>query len=261
MAITRPIEAGTTFRTPIYTGRKDEAPYIDLSPTEIDAVNACLDAGFEHFAMASPKLASIYQAQREDILTWAGFAKAAMDNKVISYPSQPGGIGICWMNPQSIMYDEGDGFFTEYNGWEANTHNVVLATTGAPDFTGENFLFGSDSEYYKSHDVPGKRAISVVLKDGLIEIGTTPSFMLQRIISESDTQYGIISEPPTYAIPIERGIGLYVHKTLGMVPLWNDLGIKWSVLPLRDVTATILPVGVTFYEHAYLNELAQRATS
>jgi len=257
MAITRPIEAGTTFRTPIYTGRKDEAPYTDLSPTEIDAVNACLDAGFEHFAMTSPKLTSIYQAQREDILTWAGFAKAAMDNKVISYPSQPGGIGICWMNPQSIRSDAKDlaADFTEYNGWEINTHDIKL------DDAGEDYLFGDATHYYKSHDTPGKRAISIVLKDGLIEIGTTPSFMLQRIISESDTQYGIISEPPTYTIPIERGIGLYVHKTLGMVPLWNDLGIKWTVLPLRDVTATLLPVGITFYEHAYLSTLVRRAAT
>lgn len=250
MAITRPIEAGTTFNTPVYTGGKKEAPYTDLSPTEIDAISACLDAGFEHFAMTSPKLASIYQAQKQDIITWAGFAKAAMDNKVISYPSAPGGIGVCWINPQSIYHSGSDD--TQYIGWEPNTNNVV-GTGGTGLAAGvEDYLFGDGSHYYKSYDVMPERAMSVILKDGLIEIGTTPSFMVHRYISESDTQYGIISEPPTYTLPIEQGVGLYLHKTLGMIPLWNDLGIKWSFLPIRSGTPTIIPVGVTFFEHSYL---------
>jgi hypothetical protein len=75
-----------------------------LTKPEIQAIEACLDMGIEHFEMTSPKLARIIAAQREDFITWGGFAKAAMDDKVIGFPSKPGGIGVCWINPQSRQY-------------------------------------------------------------------------------------------------------------------------------------------------------------
>ncbi len=258
MTVTRPLisghDRGDTFSTSIYTGRKNEAPYTALAPSEEIAVHTCLDMGFEHLAMVSPKLASIYQAQRADIITWAGFAKAAMGNKVIGYPSQPGGIGVCWLNPQSIYYTDADD--TANNGWDTNTNNLKEIDT-----LEETYLFGSSSEYYKSYDEKPNRAMSVILKDGLVEVGTTPSFMLHQIRSESDTQYGVISESPLHMLPIEEGLGVYLHKTIGMVPLWSDLGIKWSVLPIRTGTPTVIPIGVTFYEHGYLNTLGLRSTS
>lgn len=262
MAITRPIETGTTFRTIVYTGRKGEAPYTDLSEGEIAAINICLDTGFEHLGMVSPKLTSIYQAQRADILTWAGFAKAAMDNKVIGYPSRPGGIGVCWLNPWSIHPNTAEILdMSEVIGWKEDSYELKELKEGTI-----HYLFGSYAgdetcgEYYKSYDQQPRRAMSIVMKDGLVEIGTTPSFSLHQIISESDTQYGVVNESPLNMLPVEQGLGVYLHKTIGMVPLWSDLGIKWSILPIRDGTPVVVPIGVTFYEHGYFSGLDSRGT-
>ena len=96
--------------------------------------------------------------------------------------------------------------------------------------------------------------MSIIAKDGLVEIGTTPSFQIHQIKTENDTQYGIIAEPPTYMLPIEDNLGVYVHKTLGQIPLWYDLGIRWSFLPLRDCTPVVVLAGLTFYEHTFLSK-------
>ena len=95
-------------------------------------------------------------------------------------------------------------------------------------------------------------APSIIAKDGLVEIGTTPSFQVHQIKTENDTQYGIIAEPPTYMLPIDDNLGVYVHKTLGQIPLWYDLGVEWSFLPIRTCTPVVVMAGLTFYEHEFL---------
>ncbi len=252
--ITKPIAAGPVFRTEVYTGGKNEAPFTDLGPSEIDAINACLDMGIEHFNMVSPKLARIIEPQREDFFTWAGFAKAAMDDKVIGFPSKPGGLGVTWITPQSIYRSATDD--TQYNGWETNSNEVELVAGTPKPLFGD--IEGTVIKYYKSYNQMPERSFSVIAKDGLIEIGSTPSFRVQRIYTESDTQYGVIAEPPTNILPIEKCTSLYVHKTIGQVPLWYDLGIRWEVLPIKSCTATIIPIGLTFYEHSFMPTLEAR---
>jgi len=247
-------DIGTSFDTTIFTGGKESAPYADLAPEERQAVEACIDMGLEHMALVSPKLANIIGAQREDFITWAGFAKAAMDEKVIGFPSKPGGIGVCWINPQSRQFS-GDEVYTKHNGWTINTNELAAVTAGTVDF-----ILGDGTDNYKSYPTAPYRSMSVVAKDGLIEIGTTPSFMVHQIKSETDTKYGIVSEAPTFQLPIESGVGVYVHKTLGMIPLWNDLGITWSVLPIRSCTPVIFLAGLTFYEHEFLSKPAVRSS-
>ena len=235
-----------TFNTSIYSGGKGSAPFTDLDEAEIQAIEACLDMGIEHFEMTSPKLARIIAAQREDFITWGGFAKAAMDDKVIGFPSKPGGIGVCWINPQSRQFSSSD-TYTQYNGWTINSNELAEITAGEKDY-----FFGDGTNWYKSYPTTPKRSMSIIAKDGLVEIGTTPSFQVHQIKTENDTQYGIIAEPPTYMLPIDDNLGVYVHKTLGQIPLWYDLGVEWSFLPLRTCTPVVMLAGVTFYEHEFL---------
>ena len=242
-----------TFNTSIYSGGKGSAPFTDLDEAEIQAIEACLDMGIEHFEMTSPKLARIFAAQREDFITWGGFAKAAMDDKVIGFPSKPGGIGVCWINPQSRQFSSSD-TYTQYNGWTINSNEVAAITAGTKDY-----FFGDGTHWYKSYPIAPNRSMSIIAKDGLVEIGTTPSFQVHQIKTENDTQYGIIAEPPTYMLPIEDNLGIYVHKTLGQIPLWYDLGIEWSFLPLRDCTPVVMLAGLTFYEHEFLPYPVKRA--
>ena len=242
-----------TFNTSIYSGGKGSAPFTDLDEAEIQAIEACLDMGIEHFEMTSPKLARIFAAQREDFITWGGFAKAAMDDKVIGFPSKPGGIGVCWINPQSRQLSSSD-TYTQYNGWTINSNEVAAITAGMKDY-----FFGDGTNWYKSHPINPKRSMSIVAKDGLVEIGTTPSFQVHQIKTENDTQYGIIAEPPTYMLPIDDNLGVYVHKTLGQIPLWYDLGIEWSFLPLRACTPVVMLAGLTFYEHEFLSKPEARS--
>ena len=242
-----------TFNTSIYSGGKGSAPFTDLDEAEIQAIEACLDMGIEHFEMTSPKLARIIAAQKEDFITWGGFAKAAMDDKVIGFPSKPGGIGVCWINPQSRQYSSNDDY-TQYNGWTINSNEVAAITAGMKDY-----FFGDGTHWYKSYPIAPNRSMSIIAKDGLVEIGTTPSFQVHQIKTENDTQYGIIAEPPTYMLPIDDNLGVYVHKTLGQIPLWYDLGIEWSFLPIRTCTPVVMMAGLTFYEHTFLSSPVARS--
>ena len=242
-----------TFNTSIYSGGKGSAPFTDLDEAEIQAIEACLDMGIEHFEMTSPKLARIFAAQRGDFITWGGFAKAAMDDKVIGFPSKPGGIGVCWINPQSRQYSSNDDY-TQYNGWTINSNEVAAITAGMKDY-----FFGDGKNWYKSYPIAPNRSMSIIAKDGLVEIGTTPSFQVHQIKTENDTQYGIIAEPPTYMLPIDDNLGVYVHKTLGQIPLWYDLGIEWSFLPIRTCTPVVMMAGLTFYEHTFLSSPVARS--
>lgn len=241
------------FKTPIYSGGRTELTTTQLSPDERAAVMRCFDMGVDHARMTAPQVAAILEAQRDDFLVWAEVAKAAFDDQPITFPSKPGSIGVCWLNPQSRQYSSSDGT-GQYNGWTINTNEVAATTAGTLDY-----FFGDGTNYYKSYATKPYRAMSVIAKDGLVEIGTTPSFMLSQIKTEATTQYGIVSEPPTFLLPAEEGKGVYIHKTIGMVPLYNDLGLMWSFLPIRSCTPVILALGLTFYEHAYLTAPAARA--
>lgn len=241
------------FNTPIYSGGRTEVTTTPLSQDERNAVIRCFEMGVEHARMVSPQVAAILEAQRDDFMVWAEVAKAAMDDQPITFPSKPGSIGVCWINPQSLLYSSNDGY-TQYNGWTNNTNEVAATTAGTLDY-----LFGDATHYYKSYPTKPYRSMSIIAKDGLIEVGTTPSFMVSQIKTEATTQYGVVSEPPTFLLPAENGKGIYVHKTIGMVPLYNDLGLKWSFLPIRSCTPVIIPAGLTFYEHGFLSEPTARS--
>lgn len=241
------------FTTPIYSGGRTEVTTSPLSKDERDAVLRCYEMGVEHARMTAPQVAALLEAQRNDFLIWAEVAKAAMDDQPITFPSKPGTIGVCWLNPQSRQYSSSDGY-TQYNGWTINTNEIAAVTAGTADY-----FFGDGTNNYKSYPTKPYRSMSVIAMDGMLEIGTTPSFMVSQIKTEATTQYGIMSEPPTYLLPAEEGKGIYIHKTLGMVPLYFDLGLTWSFLPIRSCTPVILPIGLTFYEHGFLTAPANRS--
>jgi hypothetical protein len=147
--------------------------------------------------------------------------------------------------------------YTQYNGWTINSNELAAVEAG------QTWIISSATatHWYRSYPTAPKRSMSIIAKDGLVEIGTTPSFQVHQIKTENDTQYGIIAEPPTYMLPIEDNLGIYVHKTLGQIPLWYDLGIEWSFLPLRDCTPVVMLAGLTFYEHEFPAEARERARS
>ena len=242
------------FTTPIYSGGRTEVTTTPLSQDERNAVLRCYEMGVEHARMTAPQVAAILESQRDDFLVWAEVAKAAMDDQPITFPSKPGTIGVCWINPQSRQYSSTAGDLTQYNGWTINTNEITETTAGTL-----GYFFGNGTYYYKSYPTKPNRSMSVIAKDGLIEIGSTPSFMLTQIKTEATTQYGVVSEPPTFLLPAETGKGVYIHKTIGMVPLYNDLGIEWSFLPIRKCTPVIIPIGLTFYEHGFLQKPAVRS--
>ena len=242
------------FTTPVYSGGRTEVTTTPLSQEERNAILRCYEMGVEHARMTAPQVAAILESQRDDFLVWAEVAKAAMDDQPITFPSKPGTIGVCWFNPQTRQYSASDD--TQYNGWTIDTNEITATTAGTLDYF---FGDGNASHHYKSYPTKPNRSMSVIAKDGLIEIGSTPSFMLTQIKTEATTQYGVVSEPPTFLLPAETGKGVYIHKTIGMVPLYNDLGIKWSFLPIRSCTPVIIPLGLTFYEHGFLSAPAVRA--
>lgn len=245
-----------TFNTSIYSGGKGSAPYSDLDDVEIQAIETCLDIGIEHFELTNPKIARILASQKNDFIIWGGFAKAAMDDKVIGFPSKPGGIGVSWINPLSRQLS-GDAEYTGNVGWDLNSNELKTLTVDK-----KAYLFGgggeNEDQWYKSYPTLPKRSMSIIAKDGLIEIGTTPSFQMHQIRTENDTQYGVISEPPTYMLPIDDNLGVYVHKTIGQIPLWYDLGFEWSILPTRTCKPVVLLAGLTFFEHDFMPKLEAR---
>jgi len=229
----------------VFTGGRDVVNVERLTREEEDAVLMCVRMVERQLALISPSLAADWRKHESAWLKWAAVAKGLFpEKKPVSFPSEPGKIGVAPLFPQAIKYAASPSDTAPcYTNYETNKWTIPLTAGTAA------WILGDGSHYYKASPQTNKHAMLVVMQDGVIEVGTTPSAQQFRIVTEIYSRYGIYVANPLVDNTIEHGKLIYRYPTPGMIPVYHDLGIMWGFMPTRDGKADIRLLGLVFYEH------------
>ncbi|MCD6240370.1 hypothetical protein J7K27_02445 [Candidatus Bathyarchaeota archaeon] len=224
---------------------RTELDYVDLKPSERDAVNRVIDLVVNHLGLISPTLAREFESQRSAFIKWAGVAKALFpEEKPITFPSQVGTIGVLPLFPQAIKYAATPSSSTPcYTDYSANSWDISLTAGTAA------YIFGDGTNYYKASPQTGKHSMLVVAQNGLVEIATTPKIQQYKIYSETESKYGIFVVSPVQDVSIDPNKPIYLYSTPGMLPVYHDFGVMFKILPNVSGTSSIRLLGLVFYEH------------
>lgn len=236
----------------IYFAGRTDIEYIQPSADEIADVDKCFDLGLSRLARISPVLAAEFMPQKSMFEKWAGVAKAKFPGtKSISFPGQSGNIGVNFLCPALIKYAATpSSTYPCYTSYTVNSWDLSLTAGTAVYLVG-----GSGTNYYKASPTTEKHQLTVIAKNGVLEIGTTPKIDQMRLISQADTRYGPWVAHPLIDVTIEPNKLIYQYPTIGAVPLYHDFGITWSVMPRVTGTSTIKLIGLSFYEHDFFNDV------
>jgi hypothetical protein len=229
-----------------FFGGRKTITWNTITPEEEQNISKLIDTNAAILAKKLPSVASEFLSQKSAFLKWAGVAKGMFPvSKPITYPSQPGTIGVAMLFPQAINYPGS----TQSTGYTPDSWNIsTTAKTNA-------FLYGSSTTFFRNSSTnassPGTgHAISVVMQNGLIEYSTTPKLTQEwRILTEAASEYGIYVGEPLMDVQINQYINAYQYPTLGQIPIWFDLGTRWYYGPLATGVDSIRQIGLVYYEH------------
>jgi len=235
----------------VFLGGRPTVEVVDLSPEEVAAVNKCISDTAYLLRKSAPSIAADFEKQRSLFLKFAQIAKGIFpESKPIQYPSQTGGIGVIPLIPQLIKYAATpSSTYPCYTSYPANSWDITF-TAGTPAF-----IFGDGTNFYKASPTTNMHALLVVMQNGLVEIGTSPKIVQQRIRTSAESKYGIFATNPIAEIPVEPNKTIYQHMTLGAIPVYYDFGIEWKVLPIQSGISTLKLIGLGFYEHDLLSDV------
>jgi len=228
----------------VFTGGRENVEYSQLTEAEVSAIEDCIKMGYSLLSKVAPDIAKDFYEHLEVFIKFGGVAKALFDNKPISFPSEPGTIGVNILFPQAIKYvatpTTNAEAYTDYktNSWEMDV------TAGTPAW-----ILGDGTNYYKASNQTNKRELFVVMQHGVIEVGPTPSIDQFIIKTQINQKYGIYTAHPLSDQPVVEGKPIYRYPTLGVIPVYPDLGIMWGYMPRKTNTVSLRLLGVVFYEH------------
>lgn len=225
--------------------------YVDLSKEEERAVERVFDMGIEHLRKVAPSIAADVERQRQLAIIMAGVAKATFPfRKNYAYPSVPGSLSVAWLFPQAIRYAATPGPTAPcYTSYKPNSWDIDV-TAGTPAW-----LFGDGTNFYRASPTTNRHSFILVFRNGVVEVGSTPSIEQFWIISEAKRDYGIYTVEPLVDVPVEKGVALYQYPTPGAVFVSHESGIMWGFMPRTSGTKTIKLLGLIFYEHDFASSL------
>ena len=216
----------------------------EFNDTEMKLFDAFIDYAKTQLERISPTIANDFVEQRDLILTFAKIFKAKIGSKAfggLTPSSSQFGIGL--LIPYDLKYDTSA--VTAYDG---RTWKISLTAGTA------TYLLGDATTFYKASSTVGKRSMFVILKNGLIEIGTTPKIDQLKIETEK-INYTPFRLSPLADIAIEKEKPVYQYITPMAIPVWYDFGIKISVMPNTTGTSDLRLLGVVYFEYDYYNAL------
>lgn len=237
----------------VFLGGRDRLDFADLEASEKNAVKQCIQDGLRKLQRVSPEIARTVQNQEQELIQFAGVAKATFpEEKIISYPGTAGNIGVAWLTPQFVQYNNGASStypcYTDYtlNKWELS---LTAGTTA--------YLLGDSSNLYKASPTTNQHTFNVIMQDGIIEVGSSPR--LVQMVLEQQGQEGKYAPWTPHTLmdqTIQPDTNIYQYQTLGMIPCSHDFGTRLKVLPNYTGTADIRLLGITFYEFDFMSDLS-----
>jgi hypothetical protein len=241
--------AQTTGITVASLGRQ-AMPVSELDSREIEAIKRVWYYGLEHIRKISPTIYADIARQDKLVFEFAKVAKAILSvvKKNYQFPSVPGSLGVAWLFPQAIGYKVDN--VVGATGYSANSWDIPI-TAGS-----KAYILGSDTAWYKTSAVTEKRHCILILENGLIEYGTTPSVEQFRLVSEAKQDFGIYTVEPLVDVPLEYGKATYQYPTPnGALFVDYQTGVRWYFIPKRTGTMTLKLLGLVFYEHDFASDV------
>jgi len=225
-----------------FEGARDTTERISLTDEEVDAVERVMDIYTKHLSKISPTVADLVERQRSVALKMAEVAKATFTvEKSITYPGTAGNIGINFLVPQAIRYvATPTATSPAYTDYPANSWTLSL-TAGTAEY-----LLGSTTNYYRANPADNNHVFFFVFEDGIIEVGSTPSFNQFYLEHDGFTKYAPWTTHSLVDIDVEKLV--YIYNTIGVIPVYHNLGIKLSAMPTVTKTSEVRLLGLYFYE-------------
>jgi len=241
----------TANKIDIFFGGKQDVTVVELESHEEAAIKRCFRHGLRLIKKISDELAEILEPQEELFIRWGEVAKGNIDeNKPITFPATSGTIGVNWLIPQAVKYvataSADNPAYTNYanNKWE-----MTLSAGSAA------YIFGDGTNFYKACPASNQKCFLVIAQHGVIEIGSTPKINLMKIWTQGESKYTYWSVHPLVDVPIEvndEEKKIHVYNTVGMVPVYNDFGIQWELIPVYSGTSVIPLIGLFFFEYDFM---------
>jgi len=232
--------------------RPEDLPLVPLDAKEEEVFDKCFRAVVEYYKRVLPEVADIIDKQRDLVHLAARLFKGKIGieaKKLVGFTPQPGMIGIQPLAPKDIRYVKTatatDPAYSQYelNSWDLK---VTAGTT--------KWLLGDGTNYYRSKPTVNQRALIVILKDCLVEIGTTPSFN-QFIVKAETKPYTPWVVHEFIDVTIQKNLTAYIYNTPGALLCMHDYGMMLGSMPVRTGTSNLRLVGFVFYETDYFKDL------
>lgn len=234
---------------PVLTGGTRTLEVAELSPTELSRIVEFLDYYARKLEKVSPVVAEDFRAQQGFFVDVAAYAKARFDNKpynedeVVELP-RAGQLGIQALICKDLIYP-GEGAAT-HRTWD------LAAVAGV-----RVYMFGAaaplwfTTSFYNAVPVVGQRSMIAIMKNGIIECGSTPSVNWIWYTTQGQA-YPPFRPDILRDGQVECDKPVYQYHTPGAMVLTPDLGTSLSLQPTRTETISPRLVGLVFAEYTYL---------
>ena len=191
----------------------------------------------------SPEVANDFKRQAALFQSVGEVFKAKVDKAFGGILPTSGQFGVGLIIPQDIRYAATPSSTNPcYTDYPANSWTLSL-TAGSTVY-----LLGSSANFYKARTTTGYRCAMVIMKNGIIEVGTSPSINQFQVQTER-TSYPAFSVHPLVDQPLERGYTIYRYNLPFAIPVFHDFGVKLMGMPITTKSSEIRLIGVVFYEY------------
>jgi len=233
----------------VLIGGLGEQEVSDFSSTEDELFNKFIEDSVDALEKISTEIAKDFEGQAGLFHEIARIFKAKVDKPFGGLLPTSGQFGAGLLIPQDVKYvATASSTYPAYTHYSSNSWNITLTAGTA------RYLLGDGTNYYKASPTTGSRAIFCIMKNGIIEIGTTPSFNQFQIKTERVT-YPAFSVHPLVDQPVERGYTIYRYNVPFAIPVFYDFGIMIGGMPLVSKTSDVRLIGVIFYEYDFRKNL------
>ena len=191
----------------------------------------------------SPEIAADFKAQAPLFRTIGEVFKDKADKAFGGILPSSGQFGVGLIIPQDIRYyTPADATHPAYSDYTLNTWKIAL-TAG----TIANIL-GDGTNFYKARPTDLYKTAMVIMKNGIIEFGTSPSINQLRVITER-ISYPAFSVHPLVDQPLDPDYTMYRYNFPFAISLFHDFGVRLDAMPLVTKTSDLRLIGVVFYEY------------
>jgi len=227
----------------VLIGGVGSLPVKELSDEEKRLLNVFNANALDALNKVSPEIGADFETYMPVIEALAKVMKAKINKPFGGMFPSSGQFGVGLIIPQDIKYaataSSDNPCYTDYsaNSW---TLSVTAGTTV--------HILGDGTHYYKPRTATGYRCIMLILKNGIVEVGSTPSLNQFQFKTEK-VSYPAWSVHPLVDQPIAEGYQIYRYNIPVAIPLYYDFGVMLDAMPIATRTIDLRLIGVVFYEY------------